>query len=176
MTAHNIGFIVVCALLGSWFVASAVSQPGWRWNPLRSWDVLGLIPAWRMFTPRPDTEDYYVLYRDRLPDGCITPWSEAYPIPRRRWFHVFWNPDKHIRKLLSHVIRGFAIELDEAASKAPDSKPIASPMSGPYLAVLYAISNVPRLGGEATQFLILRHDAFAGSQPIPLIASSFHRL
>jgi hypothetical protein len=176
MTAHDIGLIIVCAFLGAWFAASAVSQPSWRWNRLRAWDKLGLIPAWRMFAPRPDVEDYYVLYRDRLPGGCVTPWSEVHPIPQRQWFHVFWNPDKHIRKLLSHIIRGFVIELQEAEAKGLASSPALNPMSGPYLAMLHVISNVPRLDAEATQFLILRHDALTGAQPVPLITSSLHRL
>jgi hypothetical protein len=129
-----------------------------------------------MFAPRPDSEDYCVLYRDRLAGGYFTPWTEIYRIPNRRWFHLFWNPDKHIRKLLSHVIRGFAIELEESGMNPPSPESRLNPMSGPYLATLHAVSNAPRLGAEATQFLILRHDAQAATEPVPFFTSLLHRL
>jgi hypothetical protein len=110
----NIFFILFLAI---WFLASilgqvnAVSQKKARFRWLRRYDWFGLVPTWTFFAPNPATSDHHLLFRDRLADGTVTPWTELVAIEERKWWHAVWNPRKRQRKLLTDIISMLLVRL-----------------------------------------------------------------
>jgi hypothetical protein len=193
---------VLIAALAAWFALSVLGQvAAVRWRApflrplealrgLRKYDLFGLIPLWTFFAPRPAWTDFHLLYRDRLADGTLTPWTEVMAIEARRWWHFAWNPRKHERKAVIDVVRMLSRRLfstDRASWSAAivpltDDKPWVEIPPGvhtslPYLAILHMVSNLPRLGAsDATQFLIMIADAARSGEPTVMMVSALHEL
>jgi hypothetical protein len=91
---------LLVGLFGLWAVASVLSQvrrP--RVRRLRRFDVLGLVPVWNLFAPRPIVSDYFVSYRIWDAAGRqLHPWRRL-PLPGdRRWFDAILNVRRRARK------------------------------------------------------------------------------
>lgn len=134
-------------------------------------DVLGLLPEWRFFAPRPGRGDHHLLYRDSLDGASWGPWTELPFADGRRWHHAVWYPGRrskkafldHLSMLQTHVVAtgGEAVEI-----------------TVPYLALLGHVTSAPRGGAPPalTQFLILYHDGAASEDDfVPTFRSHVHR-
>jgi hypothetical protein len=190
---QDISTLVLIVLLATWFALSVLGQigvrnPSSRFQRIRRWDWFGLIPIWTFFAPRPSWTDYHLLYRDRLMDGNLTPWTEVVLIEQRRWWHIVWNPGKHERKALIDFVRTFTREVGRLKNKIVQTDlelsgctaaqlPASIFMSSPYIALLHVVCHLPRLSkAHSTQFLIMKMDAVDSGDPSALILSAFHEL
>jgi hypothetical protein len=103
--------LLVWALLSLWnqylLIASIVTRH--RYQRIK-WDPLTLIPCWT-FWASPPSDEWQLLYRDKLSDGTLTSWKAAGDEGqhRLRWI---WNPDirkwKAIRNYCSPLLRSAA--------------------------------------------------------------------
>lgn len=160
-------------VMAAWFLASVLGQLPLRLTArLRRWDLCGLIPYWNFFAPRPGTSDFHLLYRDRLPDGTVTPWTEVPLCDSRRWWHVAWNPVKREKKALFDV----AVQLLKEALEAPRTELLQ--VSVPYLVLLSFVSALPRaVAATGTQFLVMLSPGRApDGAPEPVFTSALHGL
>src|SRR5947209_2211859 len=69
------------------------TSPLQRW---RRWDWFRLVPVGAFFSPRVPPTELWILVRDFLPDGRVTPWTESPRIRPRTWWHALWSPQKHL--------------------------------------------------------------------------------
>jgi hypothetical protein len=166
--------IAVVILYVVWVGATIANQfhsrcPAW----IRGLDVFGLIPVWTFFAPNPGMTDYYLLYRDRLPDGSLDNWRKVELKPWENGFRVaLWNPTKRKQKALSDMVGGL-IRL----AKHRERKGLI--VTVPYLLILNFITSRPHsLGTNGTQFMVLEHGGFAGDpeRSRVLVMSGIHRL
>ncbi|WP_157126073.1 hypothetical protein [Nocardia mikamii] len=119
---------------------------------MRMHDVCGLVPRWHFFAPTPATDDLHLLYRDRLPDGRVTRWSEVPAGTSPKWLGPVWNPRRRQNKALIDI----SVELAKAGL-ALDGDPAAIQLSLPYIATLNFVCALPRdHRADGTQFLIMR--------------------
>ena len=115
---------------------------------IRGADLLSLVPEWKFFGPKPGQYDYFLLFRDLLPDGTVTPWKEVIVAPPRRWWNWAWNPGRRGNKALFDLVTEFAAHIME--------KDPAIEISIPYLSLLTTVSAQPRLQATAqTQFMVM---------------------
>jgi hypothetical protein len=184
---------LVCGVLLTWFFLSVVGQLdssrtlGRRLRWVRRWDYLNLIPIWTFFAPKPGWTDYYLMYRDRLPGGAVTPWTEVPLLGSRRWWHAIWNPGKHEKKALLDTVKflfrtlGSDKHVMNELRKRPNRKarlrriPSRLAIATPYLVILNVVSGLERLDAAQTQFLIMHREAGKG-EPRLLFASDWHKL
>ena len=117
--------------------------------------------------------DYYLLYRDRLPDGSLDNWRKVELKDSTNGLRLaLWNPTKRRQKALSDLL-GSLIEL--ARQCGTD----ALVVSVPYILILNFIASRPHtLGTDATQFMVLEHGGFADEPELSrvLLLSGIHRL
>src|SRR6185436_18257319 len=98
--------ILVVIIYVVWVAATIANQfhsrcPVW----LRAVDVFGLIPVWTFFAPNPGMTDYYLLYRDRLPDGSFDNWRNVELKGSDNGVRLgLWNPEKRKHKALSDLM------------------------------------------------------------------------
>ena len=163
----------VGALYATWVAATVANQfpdrcPAW----LRSADVFGLVPVWTFFAPNPGTTDYYLLYRDRLPDGSLDPWRKVELKPAENGLRLaLWNPAKRRHKALSDVVGA----LLRTRGRPADGLVVTVP----YLLVLNAVTARPHApGATGTQFMIMEHGGFAAGpeRSRVLVLSGVHGL
>lgn len=186
--------ILLPTFLGFWFVASifgqfnAVSVRKARFQWLRRYDILGLVPTWTFFAPNPATTDYHFLYRDRLADGTVTPWTEIVRVHDRRWWHIVWNPNKRRRKVFTDIVAMLLVRLgstlkDSDIRRRGDRRYVLIPerwhTTWPYLFLLNYVSSLPRhRSAIETQFGIFRSQSAvvdADAVEVALI-SALHKL
>ncbi len=112
----------VALVFALWFGASVLNQleatgyaPAKRLALLvKSLDLFSLIPTWNFFAPNPGTNDYHLLYRERLDAGGYGVWREV-PFPKQSGLlKAVWNPRKRRAKVLSDVV----ISLGSAVAEA----------------------------------------------------------
>jgi hypothetical protein len=111
-------------------------------------DLFGLTPYWFFFAPLPGTADFYLLYRDRLPDGLVTPWK-AIPNPMPTGpLACLWQPDRLAAKAMADL----GTEISTASSGPAGSRRL----SVEYVAALNHVLSQPHApGAAATQFLVM---------------------
>jgi hypothetical protein len=166
--------IVVVIIYLVWGAATIANQFH-SWCPMwiKAVDVFGLIPIWTFFAPNPGVTDYYLLYRDRLPDGSLDNWRKVELKPSENGFRVaLWNPMKRKQKALSDMT-GALIRL------AKHRKSERLIVTVPYLLILNFITSRPHsLGTTGTQFMVLEHSGFSGEpeRSRVLMMSGIHRL
>ena len=156
----------------AWLAVSAACQmPGRVTDRIRSLDVAGLIPNWPFFAPVPGTCDYYLLYRDELPDGDVTGWREVSLCDDRRPWHAVWNPRKREKKALFDLTAALMRDI-------PRDRLEIVTLSVPYLALLSCVSALPHApGARATQFLVMMSDVPQRLvEPEPVFTSAVHPL
>lgn len=152
---HAIATALALAALALWLGATVLGQletPLAR--QLRRRDVLGLVPDWRFFAPRPVRFDYHLLYRDRCRDGACTAWTELYPPAPRPWWSMLWHPAQRYRTPIEQA----AIQL---LRLQPQLDRQALEHTAAHVLLWQAVIGIPRTGGAggnrasvATQFLI----------------------
>ena len=109
-----------------------------------------------------------MVYRDHLPDGNTTNWTEATVATQRRWWNAVWNPEKRGSKALTDCV---VILAKHVVAQDP-----AIQASIPYLNLLNHISSFPRLGEiQYTQFaLVQTHCRGSAAEPDVMFLSSLH--
>jgi hypothetical protein len=167
----RVEFVVAGIMIG-WLLLSALCQIPCsltRW--IRAFDLAGLIPVWPFFAPVPGTCDYYLLYRDKLPDGSLSDWREILLCDDRRYWQLIWNPRKREKKALFDLTAALMAEARPDAIQAIQ-------LSVPYLAILTFVSSLPRrYPACATQFLLMMTDETSiGVVPEPIFTSAVHSL
>lgn len=183
---------ILAGILGAWLIISGlgqidVSEPRSVFQRIRQWDLFGLIPIWTFFAPRPAWIDYHLLYRDRLGDGTVSPWTEVVPVSGRTPVQALWNPGKRERKAIIDIVRTLTREIQNGRADLPEEFRFAGRTaqhlpetiftSLGYLALLHVVSRIPRLGtASETQFLVMQTDAAESGEPEVLILSAFHSL
>ena len=92
-----LGYVLI-AILAIWLLLTIVNQifllAGFakvRVYPNLDWDPMAVIPRW-IFWSAPPPREWQLLYRDKLPDGSLTPWKTAWRMRRNR-FRWIWNPE-----------------------------------------------------------------------------------
>lgn len=137
---------------------------------LRTWDVCSLIPEWKFFAPNPAQGDFHLLYRDRLADGTITPWTEVRFSERASLLCALWNAGRREPKALFDAVSDLGAE----ARLAPAV--LAGSLS--FLTILNYVSSLPRwAAAEFTQFLILHSfGRFSNDQPVVVFLSELRSL
>ncbi len=162
--------VVVGAVLGMWFVVCVACQlPMPMARALRRFDLVGVVPDWRFFAPRPATKDFYLMFRDSLEDGAATDWTEIETLAPRPWWGLLWNPDRRVRKAMFDLTTELAGEL--TANNDTTVK-----LTVPYLALLAFVAAQPRSPASAcTQFMILQAGG-AQEDHESLFLSDFHEL
>jgi hypothetical protein len=165
--------IVVIAVYAAWLAATIAHQfhshcPGW----VKRLNVAGLLPIWTFFAPHPGMTDYYLLYRDRLPDGMLDNWRGIELKGRENGGRLaIWNPTKRKHKALTDLVSAIA----QFVVRHGEARVIATV---PYILILNYVSSQPHsLGSEATQFLILESSGYSrdlGDTRV-LMLSQFHR-
>jgi hypothetical protein len=160
-------------VMAAWFLASVLGQlPFPRIERMRRWDLCGLVPYWNFFAPHPGTRDFHLLYRDRLADGTVTPWTEVPLCDARRWWHAAWNPVKREKKALFDV----TVQLLKEALQTPRTELLQ--VSVPYLVLLTFVSALPRpAAATGTQFLLMVSPGSVDDPvPEPMFTSALHAL
>ncbi|MEZ4299384.1 MAG: hypothetical protein R3B70_30820 [Polyangiaceae bacterium] len=173
--------VLLCAFFGLWLLASILGQLNtasekrhrFRW--VRRYDVLGLVPTWTFFAPRPSTADLHLLYRDKLATGQLTPWTEVVLVEARSPLHILWNPGKRQRKLLTDAMGMLSREVVHARKlrrgggpSRPRAWQESIQSSLPYLIFLHHVSMLPRLpGATATQFALFQSSSIAAGDDDP---------
>jgi hypothetical protein len=167
--------IVVVVIYVVWGAATIANQfhrwcPGW----LRALDIFGLIPIWTFFAPNPGMTDYYLLYRDRLPDGSLDNWRKADLKASENGLRLaLWNPTKRKQKALTDLVS----VLIRLANNHRRIEPLIATV--PYILILNFITSCPHsLGTTGTQFMVLEHGGFSGEpeRSRVLVMSGIHRL
>jgi hypothetical protein len=74
-------------------------------STIKSYDVLGLLPIWSFFAPRPSTADLCLMFRDIYPSGEMSPWRIVETNPPRKPFHLLWNPLRRTQAALVNLSR-----------------------------------------------------------------------
>jgi hypothetical protein len=162
----------VAILLGLWLVLSvAFNLPRCK-RSLSRIDFLSLLPAWSFFAPTPGTRDYHWLFRDRLSDGTLTPWTELTTVAYRPILTSLINPNKRATKTLLDI----AGELSSPASTEGGFE--ATMLSLSYLLLLHSLSLVQHTTrSRQTQFMIMASSGTVVDLPPSVIfVSAFHNL
>lgn len=89
-----------------WFGFTCLTQvKGPIRTTIKAFDVLELLPIWSFFGARPMNSDLVLQVRDFKPTGEIGVWRIIHTNPRRRWFHLFWNPQRRVHGALLNLTR-----------------------------------------------------------------------
>jgi hypothetical protein len=166
--------IVLATIYVVWIAATIVNQfHSWCPTWLRAVDVFGLIPVWTFFAPNPGMTDYYLLYRDRLPDGSFDNWRKVDLKRSENGFRLaLWNPTKRKHKALSDMVSSLTALAQQRGSQGLIA-------SVPYVLILNYIASRPHsLGSNGTQFMVLEHSGFSNEpeRSRVLVLSGIHRL
>lgn len=165
----------IVALFSAYFVVSVLGQFDLKtFDNWRYYDVFALVPIWTFFAPSPGQSDYHLIYRDQLPDGTLTDWTEVAITERRNKASFLWNPEKRTKKVLSDVVA-------MAMGYVRDGEGLGREfiLTFPYLVLLNAVCGLPASGeGARRQFLVVETFGFqrqASSMRL-LITSELHPL
>ena len=125
--------------------------------------MLGLIPIWTFFAPNPGMTDYYLLYRDRLPDGSLDNWRKVDLKKSENGLRLaLWNPTKRKHKALTDMVSALTRVANHRAIEALI-------VTVPYILILNFITSLSALArddrhtihGFGTRWLLGR----AGAKP-----------
>jgi hypothetical protein len=170
----SVGEWLLACFFGLWLGLTALCQlPTKTSDRIRTWDLLNIIPRWNFFAPRPSTQDFHLLFRDRLVDGTVSPWREVPPARPPKLINPIWNPGRRYNKALFDATQHLAQEVKRYRHNLPGLR-----ISIPYLAILNFVSNLEH-SSDATelQFLIMASKGRAAlSEPEIVFVSSLHAL
>lgn len=121
----------------------------------RRFDWFKLVPIGAFFGPEPPLLEYWILTRDVLADGHVTPWVEVPKLRPRAGWHAVFNPQKHIYKARSSLARRLILAREQLGQEAPGCPPTLV-LSEQYLNVLRYVSALPRqTKPQGTQFAVV---------------------
>ena len=167
----TLGIWVACSVLRAVTMYDSAS-PLQKW---RMWDVFHLVPIGAFFSPNPPSTECFILVRDFLHDGRVTPWTEVPRIPPRAWVDVVWAPKKHLYRAKVDVVRNL-LATGAQLSARPGHLPPSLVVSEPYLALLRFASRLPRVAApRATQFVAIETEILTGTL-VRAVVSSVHRV
>jgi hypothetical protein len=91
---------VIVAILLLWFCVSVACQIRHvNVRRVKAYDLLGLVPAWNFFSPRPVVTDYFVSYRTwGDPSADPSEWRRLMYPGRRRLIDGVLNSRRRLRK------------------------------------------------------------------------------
>ncbi|SDK49484.1 hypothetical protein SAMN04487820_108249 [Actinopolyspora mzabensis] len=175
MTGRTLLRTVLYGAFGSWFVGTILCQdPFRREDRIRRLDQFNLLfPDWRFFAPNPGIHDYHLLYRDTLPSGEVTSWSEIGHIEERKPHHIVWHPHRRLEKTLFDIVA----EILRFSGESEAKRDMA--LTVPYLTLLnYITHRYPHApNARSTQFLVAASGGYELSEePTMLFLSESHRL
>jgi hypothetical protein len=137
---------------------------------IKELDVLGVLPYWSFFAPRPMTSDSIVLWRERTIEGTLSPWQEL-AAPDGGVLRALWNPDQRQVKMVLDAV----VALARSIAAKHDVDWIADTVAYRFLA--HAVAEVSRSPlTQARQFVVVRQtigfdDCLAEVKP--LLASAW---
>jgi hypothetical protein len=161
---------LVLAFLGAWLLLSIWNQflllkaNAKRGRSYRGfqWDVWGMIPVWCLWTD-PPSWDSVLLYRNKLTDGRLTPWKNAWAVSANP-FRGIWSPQS--RKC--RAIHAWLPLLTTVAEG--ERQPRESFLSWQYVsAALYVSGLQPHDSIEYRQFMVARVSGFDREQPAEIL-------
>lgn len=172
----SIATIAVAALLGGWFLASAIHQvsPRW-WRRVRRFDRLRLLPRWNFFAPRPGRRDQHLVYRDVV-DGAAGAWREVdtgRSRPATRWLV---NPTRFRQKAMIDLVNRLFAARREIVARFGDERGLQ--LTSGYLALLTWVIGQPIDGSPGErQFAIVATVGHAPARDLRMLyVSSAHSL
>ncbi len=113
-------------------------------------DVLGLLPRWTFFAPRPGVTDYHLVVRQVDPDGPGA-WMAVPMVEDRPRLAPLWHPQKRSKKILTDAVQSLRVVANHL--KGEDG---ALQFSVPYLLLLQiAKSRAPAKLQGAMQFAVI---------------------
>ncbi|AVH55865.1 MULTISPECIES: hypothetical protein [Streptomyces] len=153
------GDAVVLVVFGTWLSATLLAQVRRAgFQVVRAADLFSLLPRYNFFAPEPIMRDYELEYRDFLPGMRPGPWRPFPVTESRRWWHMFWNPNRREKKAFFVAVgQLLAVYLESAhRTSAPAGRARASVLlSTPYILILRAVENRPHPEAVAAQFRCL---------------------
>lgn len=116
----------VIFLLTVFIIATIFAQ--FKDSKVRKYDILGLLPSFRFFAPRPVTRDLKIYAQAIDINGNETKWKELFG-GEKQWYCFLWNPQHRLRKAVIDIYS----DIDEFR----EAKDIWH-LSFPYLILLYS--------------------------------------
>lgn len=151
----------VAAIVGgiylTWFMICFIHQLPHLWvRRLSQYDLLGLLPNWRFFAPKPFAADYHLVLRYLNEEGrgphCMEI-TDVLPMPSRP-MSALWNPHKrlhfgYIDAVIDLVNRAKLLTVDEVEGTLP------------YWTIAnFVAAYVPDRGIRAVQFIVVAADGY----------------
>lgn len=131
------------------------------------------LPYWSFFAPIPGTSDHRVLRRSREKNLKASEWGEVDFHVGRRWFHLLWNPDKHLNKCVTDCVSILLMERSEVGDEHPE----VIQLSWSYLKLAqFALQGLDRGNGRAFQFAIVESSGALERSVSPQFISNWHAL
>jgi hypothetical protein len=169
----------LAVIFGLWLLASIPNQFRWRWwEAVARRDVLGLLPRWTFFAPRPGQHDLHLIYRDRSPvdDDVAGPWRQVEFATMPWWLRAVWNPSRFARKAVTDV-GGALVRAATRAGRSGDTPAVVAAMiqlNPAYLRVLdWVMAQPAETETHARQFALVRTQADAGDRRLEPVFVSF---
>jgi hypothetical protein len=155
---------------GSWLALTILNQFEGRISyRLRRLDMLGLIPVWKFFAPKPGIHDHYVLIQDRDLSGHSLEWKQVLGPMGRRPESFIWNPDKWENKAVADLV-----QLVAQVMQADVLDRQALMLTSPYLVMLrFALRQPCDPQIVCRRFALVRKQGRSGEIELSL-ASDFH--
>ena len=151
----------VTAMVGgfylAWFVICLTYQlPLLFARQLARWDLLGLLPNWRFFAPKPFGADYHLVVRYTDEKGrnprCVEI-TDVLPIPFRPLAAV-WNPHKRL-----HF--GYIDAVIDLMNRAKRLSMVEVVDTLPYRTLAkYVAASVPDGATRSVQFIVVASDGY----------------
>jgi hypothetical protein len=148
--------IVACLYLG-WFIICIIHQLPNHWvRRLALYDLLGLLPNWRFFAPKPFSADYHLVVRlfdeERRAPECIEI-TDVLPIASRP-LCALWNPDKRV-----HF--GYIDAVIDLLNRAKLQSAVEVQRSAPYRTIAnFVAAYLPHKGVQVVQFIVVATDGY----------------
>ena len=161
---------VVCSLVG-WFVLTAITQVRVeRCQRLRRIDVIGALPGWNFFAPRPISQDFRLHVRVWTGAGRPSRWRAVPVIEARRLRHAVFNHHRRAKKAFFTT----CVDVSRAVATGRYSSARIMHMTS-YINLL---EHATRAAGPAwgVQFrIVLVSYSADGSRGRPVVVSALHR-
>lgn len=138
--------------------------------------MLGIIPKWTFFAPKPGVTDFRISYR------CFTGVNESTGLVpvfeeffHRPFYAFIWNPNKRLKKAVFDMSVELATMLEQNHHK---NNNYYIEISLPYLLILSYVSSLPQVQlYSKVQFVISLSSYHAGEEKLQLMyTSNIHSL
>jgi hypothetical protein len=94
---------LICCVFSAWFFLCILNQIV-KDGALGRFDLLGIVPSWRLFAPKPHRWDYCLVRRTLNGNGIYSDWKVV-PLALRLPAPFPSRPDTGSRKALSETVR-----------------------------------------------------------------------